>query len=112
MPAAIATIGSMPRRGASGTKITAHAIVATLNIAGDSAGTKKRCSALSIAISTAATATIPRNGNIEPRQPDRQLELARDVAESRGVQVDERLGEQYPCEHDRAGDEEQQADDV
>ena len=38
--------------------------MATLNIAGDSAGMKKRCSALSIAIRTAAVVTSARNGNM------------------------------------------------
>ena len=53
-----------PDAGDSGTATTAQTMVATLNIAGDSAGMKNRCSALSIAIITAAMATIARNGNM------------------------------------------------
>jgi hypothetical protein len=61
---AIATIGATPSLAASGTSRSAHTIVPTLNIAGDSAGTKKRCRAFNIPISTAATVTIVRNGNM------------------------------------------------
>ena len=39
-------------------------MVATLNIAGESAGTKKRCREFSIPIIATATATVSRNGHI------------------------------------------------
>jgi hypothetical protein len=38
---AIATIGSSPMSGISGTSVNAHRIVTTLNIAGENAGMKK-----------------------------------------------------------------------
>ena len=38
--------------------------MATLNIAGDSAGMKNRCSEFSIPIIATATATVVRNGSI------------------------------------------------
>ena len=60
----MATMGVMPSAGAIGTRSNPQRIVATLNIAGDSAGMKKRCSALSIPMSTAATVTIVKNGNM------------------------------------------------
>ena len=48
----------------SGTRANAQTIVATLYIAGDSAGMKNRCSELSIPIHAAATATNERNGSM------------------------------------------------
>ncbi len=58
------TMGLTPSDGASGTRITAPAIVATLNIAGESAGMKKCCRAFNIAMKAAATAISGRNGNM------------------------------------------------
>ncbi len=62
-PTAIAVMGGSPSRGITGTSSSAERIVAMLNIAGASAGTKKRCSELSMPIITAAIATSVRNGN-------------------------------------------------
>ena len=56
------TMGLMPSEGANGTSATAMTIVATLNIAGDSAGMKKCPNAFSMPMNTAATATSVRNG--------------------------------------------------
>ena len=58
------TIGARPNRGISGTSAKALKIVATLNIAGDSAGTKNRRSEFSIPIIAAATASMVRNGSM------------------------------------------------
>ena len=59
----------------------AHDIDATLNIAGDSAGTKNTFSEFSIPMQAAATATSIRNGAIS-RELDRELELARHRGEA------------------------------
>ena len=64
VPIAIAMIGGKPRASITGTSATAHRIVATLNIAGDSDGMKNRCSEFSIPIIATATATVVRNGSI------------------------------------------------
>ncbi len=48
----------------SGTIATAEKIDATLNIAGDTAGMKNRCSAFSMPISATATATVVRKGSM------------------------------------------------
>ena len=61
---AIAMMGARPTDGISGTRTNAQTIVAMLNIAGASAGTKKWCSELSMPITAAATATMGRNGSI------------------------------------------------
>ena len=63
---AIATIviGARPRLGARGMNITEMAITATLNIAGDSAGTKKCPSEFSMPISAAASAAMVRKGSM------------------------------------------------
>ena len=63
-PIAIAVIGGRPTRGISGTSSIAHRMLATLNIAGDSAGTKNRFSEFSIPMNAAATATSVRNGSM------------------------------------------------
>ena len=63
-PMAIAVMGARPSRGMTGTSRIAHRMLATLNIAGDSAGTKKRSSELSMPISAAATATSVRKGSM------------------------------------------------
>ena len=55
-------IGMTPSCGAIGINASDITMVATLNIAGDSAGTKKCPSELSIPINAAATATSVRNG--------------------------------------------------
>ena len=62
MATATITMGRMPSEGANGMSATAITIVATLNIAGESAGMKKWPSAFSIPMNTAATATSVRNG--------------------------------------------------
>ncbi len=61
---AIATIviGCTPSFGAKGISVTDMMMPATLNIAGDSAGTKKCPREFSIPMNTAATATSVRNG--------------------------------------------------
>ncbi len=51
-------------RGITGTSVNAEMIVATLNIAGDSAGMKKRRSAFSMPIIATLTATVARNGSM------------------------------------------------
>ena len=61
---AMAVMRDCPNRGMSGTRASPHAIVATLNIAGDSAGTKKWCSAFSMPIATTASTIVSRNGSI------------------------------------------------
>jgi hypothetical protein len=63
---AIATItmGPIPIDGARGTPTITMTIVAMLNMAGDSAGTKKWPSAFNIPMNTAAIATNVRNGAI------------------------------------------------
>ena len=63
---AIATrlIGARPRLGARGMNTTEMAITATLNIAGDSAGTKKCPSEFSMPINAAANAAMVRNGSM------------------------------------------------
>ena len=53
-----------PMPGISGTRTSAQVMVATLYIAGDSAGMKKRCSEFSIPMQAAASATSVRNGSI------------------------------------------------
>jgi hypothetical protein len=63
-PIAIAVIGGTPNRGITGTSSTAQTIVAMLNIAGASAGTKNRFSEFNMPIKTAATATSVRNGSM------------------------------------------------
>ena len=62
MPIAIAMICGKPRASITGTSVTAHRIVATLNMAGDSDGMKNRRSEFSIPIIATATATVVRNG--------------------------------------------------
>ena len=57
-------MGGQPSRGIHGTMANAAATVATLNIAGASAGTKKRCSEFSIPIIATLTATAPMNGSM------------------------------------------------
>ena len=57
-------IGAMPRRSANGTIVRAQTIVTTLNIAGDSAGTKKCPSEFSMPINAAANAAMVRNGSM------------------------------------------------
>ena len=57
-------IGGQPSRGISGTSVNAERMVAMLNIAGDSAGMKKRPSALSIPIITTPSAIIVRKGSM------------------------------------------------
>ena len=92
--------------------MTAHTIVATLNIAGDSAGMKKRCSALSIAIITAAVATIARNGNM---MRVRRIVSSSFPGTSRNPSAyssHERLGEQDARDDDRAGNQEKHGDDI
>ena len=64
MPIAIPRIGGSPRRGITGTSTKRTAIVATLNIAGDSAGMKNRRSEFSIPIIATDAATVVRNGSI------------------------------------------------
>ena len=59
---AMPAIGGRPIDGISGTSRNAHRIVATLNIAGESAGRKNRWSAFNIPITATATATVVRNG--------------------------------------------------
>ena len=110
---AIATmvIGCTPSAGANGISASAITMPATLNIAGDSAGTKKWPSEFSIPISTAATATSVRNGNTMRVEVDGQLDLAGHLAEVRRVQPHERLGEDDPEQDDRAGDDQQRVDD-
>ena len=61
---AMAVMAGRPRPGISGTRRIAHTMFATLNIAGDSAGMKKRCSEFSIPMTAAASATNVRNGSI------------------------------------------------
>ena len=63
-PIAIAMIRGSPTAGMTGTRRTAQAIVATLNIAGDSAGTKNLCSEFNIPMNAAAIATQVRNGSM------------------------------------------------
>ena len=48
----------------TGARPIVQTIVPTLNIAGDSAGMKNRCSEFSMPMRAAATATSVRNGNI------------------------------------------------
>ena len=48
----------------SGTSANAQKIVATLNIAGESAGMKNRRSEFSMPITATATATVVRNGSM------------------------------------------------
>ena len=72
---------------------SAMTMPATLNIAGDSAGTKKWPSEFSMPISTAATATSVRNGKHDAREVDRQLDLAGHRAELRREQAHQRVGE-------------------
>src|SRR5687768_2423399 len=57
-------IGGKPSAGINGTSSSAHVIVATLYMAGDSAGMKNRCSEFSIPMHAAATATNVRKGSI------------------------------------------------
>ena len=64
VPIAIPTIGSRPTLGISGLSATAARIVATLNIAGESDGTKNRRSEFSMPIIAAATASVVRNGSM------------------------------------------------
>ena len=63
-PIAIAAIGGRPTRGISGTSSERADDVATLNIAGDSAGTKNGCSEFSMPMNAAASATSVRNGSM------------------------------------------------
>ena len=53
-----------PSIGITGARPRVQAIEPTLNIAGEIAGMKNRCSEFSMPISAAATATSMRNGNI------------------------------------------------
>ncbi len=64
VPIAIPAIGGRPTSGMSGTTANAQKMVATLNIAGESDGMKKRCSEFSMPISATATATVVRNGSM------------------------------------------------
>ena len=57
------TIGFQPRCAAAGTRQTAPKMMPTLNMAGETAGVKKRLSEFSIPVSTAARATSVRNGS-------------------------------------------------
>ena len=59
-----ATMRGSPMRGMTGTSPIVHRIDPTLNIAGETAGIKNRCSEFSMPISAAASATIVRNGNM------------------------------------------------
>ena len=68
-------------------------IVATLNIAGDSAGTKKWPSEFSIPMNTAATRDEHQERRHDAREIDRQLELAGHLREVAGVEAHQRLGE-------------------
>ena len=63
-PIAMPAIAGSPTNGISGTRRNAQAIVATLYIAGESAGMKNRCSEFSIPMQAAATATKVRNGSM------------------------------------------------
>ncbi len=57
-------IGGQPSRGINGTRVNAERIVAMLNITGESAGMKKRPTALSIPIMTTPRAIIVRKGSM------------------------------------------------
>ena len=93
MPIAIAMIGGSPSRVHHRHQRTAHRMVATLNIAGDSDGMKKRRSEFSIPIIATATATVVRNGSHDAGQLRRQLQLAGHRRELRGDERRNRPGE-------------------
>ena len=59
---AMPATGARPTLGMNGTSAYAQTIVATLNIAGESAGTKKRFNEFSMPIMATATAMVVRNG--------------------------------------------------
>ena len=61
---AMAVIAGSPKRSMIGITANAHTIVATLNIAGESAGMKNRRSEFSIPIMATAAATVVRNGSM------------------------------------------------
>ena len=86
-------------------------ITATLNIAGDNAGTKKCPREFSIPIRTAAMATRRQEREDDARQIDRQLDLSRHVAELRREQPHQRLGEDDAEDDDDAGDDDERVDD-
>ena len=94
-------IGGSPKRGISGTIANAHTIVAMLNIAGESAGMKKRRSELSMPIIATEAATVVRNGSITLRQRRRQLEFARRRRELAARSGGDRRGKDNP-ENDQA----------
>jgi len=63
VPIAIPVMAGRPTRGISGTRPRAQAIVATLNIAGASAGMKKRRTELSMPLNATDAATVIRKGS-------------------------------------------------
>ena len=102
---AMAAIAGRPSPGISGTSTTAHTIVTTLNIAGESAGTKKWCSEFSIPMNTAASATNVRNGSITRVSCTVRSSLPGHVAVAFREERHQRLGEEPPGRDQHAGDD-------
>ena len=75
---AMPAIGGQPMRGITGTSVNAERIVATLNIAGDSAGMKKRRSEFSMPIIATPPRPSSRNGSMMRVSRTCQRELAGD----------------------------------
>ncbi len=108
---ATTTIGATPRAGASGTNTTTMPIVARLNIAGDSAGTKKWPSAFSIPINTAASATRVRNGTMIRASRMVSSSLPGTSTKSASEQPHQRIGEDGGADDQHAGDQDQGGED-
>ena len=87
-------------------------IVATLNIAGDSAGMKNRCSEFSMPMNAAASATNVRNGSMIRVRNTVSSSLPGTSRYAPAKSADERLGEDDPEDDERAGDDDQCVDDV
>ena len=110
VPIAIPMIGGSPRRGITGTSTNAHAIVATLNIAGDRAGMKNRRSELSMPIIATDAATVVRNGSIILVSVVVNSSLPGVAANRGAIRLVIGPGKDDPEDHQAAGNDEQRVD--
>ncbi len=87
-------------------------MVATLNIAGDSAGMKNRWSEFSMPITAAAIATNVRNGSMIRVSRTVSSSFPGTARYSPANALDQRLGEDDAEHHEDAGDDDERVDDV
>ena len=109
---AIAVIGGRPTCGISGTSRIALRMLATLNIAGDSAGTKNRLSEFSMPMNAAAIAISVRKGSMILVSRIVSCSLPGYLAVVLGEHRDERFREDEPCADQERSHDEQGIDDA